>query len=125
MHCPLPVENSVDSVENLGISPAFFEFFPFVPICNYWIKECIIPLSIREEICYGNALWQPLPVCFLRKSYDFQIICPFIFAIVRIWKLNFVKTYQKTFLGIFPTEMEILLLCDPKRKYRRLPCREK
>ena len=102
MQRPFPVENSVDSVENLRISPAFSGFFPFVPFCNYWIKLCIMHESMQEIICYGNVPWKGIPRGFLRKSWTFRESTRFFPGNAILWKLFFVKTIQKSFWVSFP-----------------------
>ena len=92
-----PVENSVDSVENLGISPVFFPFFAFVPFCNYWIKICINGVSMQKKRCYGNIAWKGIPVSFLRKSFVFREASHFFSLTSKVWKSKFVKNIQNTF----------------------------
>ena len=62
MQFRFPVENSVDSVENLRICPMFPGFSLFVPFCNYWIKVCIIYKFMQRKIDYGNKVWKLFPV---------------------------------------------------------------
>lgn len=122
---PFPVENSVESVENLRICPVFFLFPGFVPFYNYWINVCIKAESMQGKICYGNIAWKGIPVNFLRKSCNFREVTHIFQELSKVWKLIFVKNIQNAFGYLSHRNGNTAPKAHPKRQYRRNTCREK